>query len=136
MEKYGLEGFYLYSEVPNGKGRLTGEIELSKAGSFEAEILDHASQFPRQIIKGHIKREKELMRMVFLKFPPSNGNLANLSYSLQKEGNKHFDGQYAGYWEALPFKVGYNPSYKLYIAEIDNLVCDISDKAEIFLVRK
>ena len=97
MEKYILEGFYLYHGAPNGKGRLSGEIEISDKGTFEGEVEDYESRVPQQFIKGHVKQERELTKLLFLKFPPAT-NLANLAYSLQKDNGAHWNGKYKGRW--------------------------------------
>ncbi len=135
IQKFNLEGFYDYVSAPDGRGNLTGEIELAEDGSFEGSIYDHASRSPEQIIKGHLRGENGLDRLTFLKFPPQ-ANLANLAYELHKESNGSFEGKYQGKWEALPFKVEFNREYGLFVAQIDMGICGIGDLAEINLYRK
>ncbi len=135
MNKFQLDGFYKYSQAPNGEGKLTGEIEIANDGSFEGQIYDHASRSPKQILKGHFKIEEGLDKLLFLKFP-SASNLANLAYSLKKDSNNLIEGKYSGSWGALPVKVEFNKDYGLFIVRIDMSVCSIGDSAELMLVRK
>lgn len=133
-QKFKLEGFYLYANAPNGRGDLTGEVELAEDGTFESEILDHASRFPRQFIRGHLKQERDLARLSFLKSPPCLA-LANLAYRLSKKYDGSFEGKYAGQWAALPVKIAFNRDYNLFIAQIDMSMRSIGDNAEISLSR-
>jgi hypothetical protein len=141
MEKLQLEGFYNYAALPEGKGNLTGEIELAKDGSFEGEIYDHASMTPNQFIKGHSLTEGGLEKLAFLKFPPS-AMLANLAYGLTKESTGSVEGTYNGNWKALPYRVSFNEDCGLFIAELNNpfaydpTVDGLGDKAQISLHRK
>jgi hypothetical protein len=134
-QKFKLEGFYEYVNAPNGKGDLTGEIEVAKDGSFEGQIYDHASRSPEQFLKGHLQKEECIDMMLFLKFP-QRANLANLAYFLQKESDGSFEGKYSGQWNALPFKIEFNRDYSLFTASIDMSVCDTGDFAEINLSKK
>lgn len=133
--KFNLEGFYNYVSAPNGRGNLTGEIEVAQDGSFEGAIYDHASMAPEQILRGHLQKENGLDHLLFLKFPPQS-NLANLAYELNKESNGSFEGKYSGQWGALPFKVEFNREYGLFVAQIDMNMCGIGDSAEINLYKK
>ena len=133
--KFSLEGYYDYVFVPNGRGNLTGEIELAENGSFEGEIYDPASMTPNQFIRGHLQKKGSKDKLSFLKFPQRT-NLANLAYTLNKESNGSFEGKYSGKWGALPFKAEFNEDYGLFIAQIDMSVCGIGDSAEINLCRK
>jgi len=136
ITKFNLEGFYNYVNAPNGKGNLTGEIEVAEDGSFEGAIYDHASMAPEQTLRGHLRKEDGLDHLLFLKFPP-RANLANLAYSLNKDSsNGSFDGKYLGQWGALPFKVVFNKDYGLFVAQIDMNMCGIGDSAEINLYKK
>lgn len=135
MQKYKLEGFYLYANAPNGKGNLTGELELSENGQFESEIIDHASVSPKQLIKGHLREEQGLDKLIFMKCPPKM-NLANLAYELNKKSNGSFEGKYEGNWAALPVKISYMEEYSLFITQIDMSMCLLKDKAEINLFKK
>ncbi len=134
-EKFKLKGFYKYVNLANGQGNLTGEIDVAKDGSFEGQIYDHASIAPEQILRGYLKKEDGLDKMVFLKFPP-NARLANLAYVLQKELNSSFEGRYLGQWGALPFKIEFNRDYGLFMALVDMRVSGIGDSAEINLSKK
>lgn len=135
MERFQLEGFYKYIQVPKGRGKLTGEIEVEEDGSFEGQIHDHASMAPEQFLRGHLKTEGGLDKLLFLKFPQTS-NLANLAYDLSKKSNGSYDGKYSGVWGAMPLKVEFIRDYSLFIASIDMSVCGIGDKAEINLYRK
>jgi len=135
ITQYELEGFYNYVNAPNGQGRLTGQIDVDADGAFEGEITDHASMSPQQFLKGHLKHEGGLDRLLFLKFPRLNC-LANLAYALQKEHDGAFDGKYAGEWKALPYKVEYNKEFGVYVASVDMSVAGLGDTAEITLFRK
>lgn len=135
ITKFNLEGFYNYISAPNGRGNLTGEIEVSDDGSFEGVICDHASMAPEQTLRGHLQKEKGLDNLLFLKFPP-RANLANLAYALNKESNGSFEGKYSGQWGALPLKVQFYKDYNLFVAQIDMNMCGIGDSAEINLHKK
>ena len=135
ITKFNLEGFYNYINAPNGRGNLTGELEVAEDGSFEGAIYDHASMAPEQTLRGHLRKEEGLDQLLFLKFPP-RANLANLAYALNKESNGSFEGKYSGQWGALPFKVEFNKEYGLFVAQIDMNMCGIGDSAEINLYRK
>ena len=132
--KFKLEGFYNYVSAPNGRGNLTGEIEVAEDGSFDGTICDDASMAPEQTLRGHLQRENSLDHLLFLKFPPQS-NLANLAYELNKESNGSFEGKYSGQWGALPFKVRFNQEYGLFFAQIDMNMCGIGDSTEINLYR-
>ena len=69
--KFKLEGFYNYISVPNGRGHLTGEIEVAEDGSFEGAIYDHASRAPEQTLRGHLQKESGLDNLLFQKVLPS-----------------------------------------------------------------
>ncbi len=133
--KFNLEGFYNYVNAPNGRGNLTGELEVAEDGSFKGAIYDHASIAPEQTLRGHLQKEGSLDHLLFLKFPP-RANLANLAYALNKQSNGSFEGKYSGQWGALPFKVEFNRDYGLFVAQIDMSMCDIRDSAEINLYKK
>ncbi len=135
ITKFNLEGFYNYVNAPNGRGNLTGELEVAEDGSFEGAIYDYASMAPKQTLRGHIQKEDGLDHLLFLKFPP-RANLANLAYSLNKESDGSFEGKYLGQWGALHFKVEFNRDYGLFIAQIDIGMCGIGDSAEINLYKK
>jgi hypothetical protein len=135
IQKFRLEGFYKYVNAPNGRGDLTGEIEVAENGIFESQIHDHASMAPEQFIRGHLRQEFRLDRLLFLKFPPKT-NLANLAYVLQKDSGDSFEGKYLGQWKALPFKVRFNREYGLFNASVDTDVCGIGDSTEINLYKK
>ena len=140
--KFNLDGFYNYVNAPDGRGNLTGEIDVAEDGFFEGVIYDHASTASRQPLRGHLKKENGLDNLLFLKFPPRT-NLANLAYVLNKESNGSFEGKYSGQWGALPFKVEFDGDYGLFVAKvemrmygIDMSVCRIRDSAEINLYKK
>ncbi|MEX0920133.1 MAG: hypothetical protein WDZ69_00950 [Candidatus Pacearchaeota archaeon] len=135
LERFEINGFYNYVGAPNGKGYLIGEIEISEEGFFEGSIYDHASMAPEQVLRGSLQRENGLDNLLFLKFPQRT-NFANLAYTLNKESNDSFDGKYSGQWGALPFKVGFNKEYNLFVAQIDMSMCDIRDSAEVTLHKK
>jgi len=136
IKKLKLEGHYDYVHAPNGRGDLTGEIDVSETGLFEGRIIDHASIVSEQNIRGHLKREGNSNKMLFLKFPPHD-DLANLLYSLQNESSiPSFGGKYTGEWMALPFKIEFEESYKLFLAKIDPIVCRVRDSAEINVYNK
>ena len=134
MEKFQLEGFYNYAALPEGKGKLTGEIELAKNGSFEGELYDHGSRAPNQFMKGHLVAEDGIAKLLFLKIPDES-NLANLAYNLSKP-NESFEGKYSGQWGALPYKVEFNKDIGLFTAQIDLSVAGIGDSTEISLYKK
>ncbi len=133
--KFDIEGFYKHEQAPNSQGDLTGEIEMADNGSFEGLVYDHASKTPEQVVRGFLKAEEGLDKLLFLKFPPRM-DLANLAYTLQKPSTKSFEGTYQGEWAALPWKVGFVGEYGLFIAQIDMSVCGIKDQAEINLRRR
>jgi len=135
ITRFNLEGFYNYVFAPGGRGSLTGEIEVSQEGSFEGIIYDHASMVPEQMIKGYLREESGLDKLLFLKFPQRT-NIANLAYSLNKESDGSFEGQYSGKWGALPIKVEFDKEYGLFVSQIDMSVCGIGDSAEINLCKK
>jgi hypothetical protein len=135
ITKFNLEGFYNYVIAPNGRGNLTGELEVAEDGSFEGVISDHASLAPEQTLRGHLRKEGGLDHLLFLKFP-LRANFANLAYALNKESNGSFDGKYSGQWGALPFKVEFNREYGLFVTQIDMSMCSIGDSAEINLYKK
>jgi len=134
MDKFKLEGHYDFYGAPNGKGELTGEIEVSKDGSFEGEIYDHSSRAPNQFMKGHLIAEEGLAKLLFLKIPNAS-NLSNLAYDLSKP-NESFEGKYSGQWGALPYKVEFNKDIGLFTAQIDLTVAGIADSTEISLYKK
>ena len=134
MDKFKLEGHYNFYGAPNGRGELTGEIEVSKDGSFEGEIYDHGSRAPNQFMKGHLVAEDGLAKLLFLKIPDAS-NLANLAYDLSKP-NESFEGKYSGQWGALPYKVEFNKDIGLFTAQIDLSVAGIGDSTEISLYKK
>lgn len=134
-QKFRLEGFYNYNCAPNGRGNLTGEINVAKSGAFEGRIYDHASRAPEQVLKGHLVGDTQFDSLLFLKFPRDT-NLANLAYSLQKSSSDSFEGKYLGQWKALPFKIEFNKQYGLFEASIDMSVSGIGDSAEINLYKK
>jgi hypothetical protein len=134
-KKFRLEGFYNYNCASNGRGNLTGEIDVAKSGSFEGRIYDHASCTPEQVIRGHLVGDTQFDSLLFLKFP-QRSNLANLAYSLQKNSSDSFEGKYLGQWKALPFKIEFSPQYGLFHASIDMNVSGIGDSAEINLYKK
>jgi hypothetical protein len=135
ITRFVLEGHYDYVNAPDGRGDLTGELEVAEDGSFEGSIYDHASRSPEQTLRGHLKQEAGLDHLLFLKFPPS-AYLANLSYDLSKKSNGSYEGKYSGRWGALPVKVSYNEDYGLFMAQIDMNMCSIGDSAEINLNKK
>jgi|APSaa5957512622_1039677.scaffolds.fasta_scaffold00262_16 hypothetical protein len=135
VARFKLEGFYDYVSAPNGRGDLTGEIEVVDNGAFEGAIYDHGSMAPNQFVRGYLQNEGDLNKMIFLKFP-SNINLANLAYSLDKESNNSIEGKYLGRWGALPFNTEFNEDAGLFIAKIDMSACGIGDSAEINLSKK
>jgi hypothetical protein len=135
IQKFNLEGFYNYVSAPNGRGDLTGEIEVEEDGWFEGQIYDHASRAPEQFLRGHLKTDEGCDRMLFLKFP-QRANLANLAYDLQKKSNGSFEGKYYGRWGALPFKIEFNRDHGLFVARIDMNMCSIGDSAEITISKK
>jgi hypothetical protein len=134
MDKFKLEGHYNFYGAPNGRGELTGEIEVSKDGSFEGEIYDNGSRAPNQFMKGHLVAEEGLVKLLFLKIPDAS-NLANLAYDLSKP-NESFEGKYSGQWGALPYKVEFNKDIGLFTAQIDLSVAGIGDSTEISLYKK
>ena len=135
-ERFQLEGFYLYDQLPSGKGKLTGEIQLER-GVFEGEVYDHGSVAPRQAIMGHLNSGAGLDRLTFVKLPPRT-NLANLAYSLSRDfvaGREGFEGTYKGEWGAMPFKIAFDRDYGVFVASVDMNMRNIGDSAEITLTR-
>ncbi len=129
-----LYGFYKY----NGhKNKLDGNINIMPNGSFIGDIYDYSSRNPEQKIRGHIIREGDIAKLIFLKFPPSQ-DLANLLYKLESPitGMRPFSFRrdFKGAWQALPYKIEYNEDYSLFIAKIDASVIGIGDDAEINIV--
>ena len=49
LEKLKLEGYYNYVGAPNGRGNLTGEIEIAKNGSFEGNYSGSWQTMPYKI---------------------------------------------------------------------------------------
>ena len=134
MVRFRLEGFYQYNMLNEGRGRLTGEIDVLEKGSFEGEIIDHASRTPHQFLSGHLIHQESLDRLSFLKFPPAT-DLADLAYELEKKSDGSFEGTYTGRWGALPYKVKYFEENGLYVARVDMSLCELGDEAEITLSR-
>jgi hypothetical protein len=129
-----LFGFYKY----NGqKNKLDGNIDILQNGAFVGDIYDYGSQNPEQKIKGHIIREGDIAKLIFLKFPPSQ-NLANLLYQLESPITElqpfSFRRDFKGSWQALPYKMEYNKDYNLFTARIDFSVLGIGDEAEISIM--
>jgi hypothetical protein len=126
-----LFGFYKY----NGKeNKLEGNIEINPNGNFTGDIYDLGSRTPEQKIKGHIIKEGNFAKLVFLKFPPEQ-NLANLLYTLKSPITIHqpfsYRRKFEGKWEALPYKIEYNADYNLFIAKIDSSIKGIGDETKI-----
>lgn len=132
ITKFNLKGFYEWVNAPNGKGDLTGEIEVAEDGYFEGGIHDHASIAPNQFIKGYLQLN-EINKLLFLKFPPKQ-DLVNIVYELTKKGNS-IEGKYIGEWGALPHKIKFIKKLNLFIAQIDMSLCGIGDRAEINLYK-
>jgi hypothetical protein len=132
MEKYSIDGFYLYS---GSQGNLTGEIEIDSDGFFESIIIDYMSNFPTQLIKGNIQDTNTSTKLSFFKFPAVN-NLANLVYQLEKPKSNTFAGEYKGSWRALPYKLEINEESSLMVAQIDISVIGIGDYAQLNLLKK
>jgi hypothetical protein len=128
-----LFGSYMYNGQRN---KLDGSVYILPDGAFTGDIYDYGSRTPQQKIKGHIIQENNLAKLIFLKFPPAQ-NLANLLYQLESPITKlqpfSFRRDFKGGWQALPYKIEYNPDYKLFTAKIDSSVIGIGDKAEISL---
>jgi hypothetical protein len=126
-----LFGFYKYYGQMN---RLNGNIDILQNGAFIGDIYDYNSRSPQQKIRGHIVREGDIAKLIFLKFPP-NQNLANLLYQLESPITNmqpfSFRRDFKGSWQALPYKIEYNKDYKLFIAKIDTSVIGIGDEAGI-----
>ncbi len=134
--KFSIEGFYNYDMAPGGKGKLTGEIEVAKDGSFEGMIYDHAHSRPNQLMKGHIWHDKDITRLLFLKMNDAS-NRANIAYEMVKPlNNDSMEGKYKGEWAALPFKVEYNKDLGFFTEKIDMSVAGIGDTAELNLTKK
>lgn len=126
-----LYGFYEYNGQRN---KLDGNIDILPNGAFTGDVYDYGSRNPEQKIRGHIIREGNLAKLIFLKLP-QNENLANLLYQLECPITNmqpfSFRRDFKGGWQALPYKMDYNEDYKLFIAKIDTSVIGIGDKAEI-----
>ena len=135
LTKFGLEGFYNYDQLQNNRGNLTGELEVAEDGSFEGTVCDHGSMAPEQIIKGHLQKENASEKLLFLKFPPRS-NLANLVYDLKKEPTGSFEGNYAGQWGALPYKIEFDREFGIFLASVDMTMCLLGDSTEINLHKK
>jgi len=129
-----LFGFYKY----NGKeNRLEGNIEINPKEVFTGNIYDWGSRFPEQTIKGHIIKEGNFAKLIFLKSPPSQ-SLANLLYTLKSpitiQQPFSYRRKFEGHWEALPYKIEYNKDYDLFIAKIDTSIKGIGDETKIELI--
>lgn len=99
MQKYNLQGFYLYN---GAKSELTGELVVSLSGTVQGDIIDYGSRFPKQKIFGKIEEKDKMTELSFFKFP-DQAHLANLLYSLRKNYiDEDYSGDYRGKWMALP----------------------------------
>jgi|GEM_PF-2636120 len=127
-----LTGHYSYNAAPNGKGDLTGLIQIEPDGSFECEITDHASRSPNQFLRGQAFDLNGMRQLAFLKFP-DNARLANLAYLLSKSNGTGIEGAYSGEWAALPYKLEYQLDNGLFLASIDMSVAHLKDSSEITL---
>lgn len=127
---YLLDGFYRYIHAPKGRGNLTGEIRLEEDGSLAGEIYDSASRVPNQQLRGYIRKEEGMDRLLFLKFPP-DVELADLVYDLTKHSDATLEGNYSGTWSALPFKIRFDKDFQLFLAQINFTVASVSDTARI-----
>ncbi len=129
--KMDLYGFYMQNDAQN---QLDGSIDILPNGAFTGEIFDYGSVTPEQKIMGHIIKDKNLVRLIFIK-SPSSQNLANLLYQLECPITKlqpfSFKRAFKGKWEALPYKIVYDSNYKIFTAQIDRSVAGIGDEAEI-----
>lgn len=135
MEKLKLEGFYLYNRAPTGKGKLTGEIEVARDGTFEGIIYDHISRVPEQTVFGKIHSEDNLDKIYFVKIPPLR-TLANVLYRLEKKSSGYSEGKYLGAWRVLPFKTEFNEDLGIYLSRVDPSLSGIGDSAEINLYKE
>ncbi|MFT4303820.1 MAG: hypothetical protein ACMXYG_04585 [Candidatus Woesearchaeota archaeon] len=137
IKKIRFEGFYHNNILPEGKGNLEGIIEIASDGSFEGTINDYGLGPQMEVIKGHLKHKNTTSHLEFLKFPPDE-DLANLFYSLKKEGTgmqAPITGKYVGEWNALPVKVNYDTNYNIFIAKIDTNICCLYDYAEVIILK-
>ena len=129
-----LYGFYKY----NGqRSKLDGNIDIMPNGAFVGNIYDYGSRDPEQKIMGHIIKEGDIAKLIFLKFPLSQ-SLANLLYQLESPITElqpfSFRRDFKGNWQALPYKIEYNKDYSLFMAKIDLSVVGIGDEAEISII--
>jgi hypothetical protein len=134
-EKLILRGFYNYMNLPCGRGELDGEIDVDIDGTFVGSVIDHGSSVPKQKILGHLGQEEGRDRMRFLKFPQKS-DLANLAYVLEKRSDGLHEGRYSGKWKAMPMKLAFNPDNSVFVLAIDTCIGNLSDIAEISLIRE
>lgn len=132
-----LNGFYNH----NGRiNKLNGSIYIVPEGAFTGEVYDYriGLKNPEQEIKGHIIREGNIAKLLFLKFPFGQ-NKTNLLYKLESKITNEqpfsFTREFNGRWQILPYKVEYNKNYNLFIVKIDNSIVSVGDKAEINITK-
>lgn len=128
-----LSGFYNHNGRSN---KLNGSIYIAPEGAFTGEVYDYriGLRNPEQEIKGHIVKEGNMTKLLFLKFPFGQ-NKTNLLYKLESKITKNqpfsFVNNFEGRWQILPYKVEYNKNYNLFMAQMDNSIVSVGDKAEI-----
>ncbi len=132
IKRFELRGHYNYGAIPNGRGELTGEIEMANNGYFEGCINNNGSKVPEQFLRGQMIHGDGLDNLLFLKFP-KNERFSSWSYALRKTTDGSISGQYTGVWGALPYQVELDKTSGLFCASIDMSVCSFGDSAEINL---
>lgn len=107
INKFNLEGFYTQSADPRKcRSYFFGKIEISDDGYFEGEVsntdLIEIDNKIERILTGHIKTEKNLEKLFFIKLREKY-DFANSIYILNKPSNGSFEGEYVGFWGSFSF---------------------------------
>ncbi len=119
MKRLNLDGFYSYQGIETNRLKLIGKIEVKDNNSFEGKIYDDSSKFLRQLIKGHLKNENGLIRLVFIRFPPF-GRLADSAYNLSKSKEENFAGLYKGKWNTILYRREFDENYEIFMTRLNN----------------
>ena len=133
-----LYGFYY--DKSKRQIKLDGSVEIMPNGVFTGDIYDYAYGLknPQQKIKGHIVKEGDIAKFVFLK-NPLEGDLTSILFNLQSpitelEPFSYRRDNFKGSWSELPYKIEYNEDFNLFMAKIDILTMNVIGKTELSLV--